>query len=77
MNIIVSALLATAGAYAAPFQKRGIDQVVSQCNHNFAYVSSLRPVIHRTPTAETKPLRLQVHLRRWPIRLEHRPREQV
>jgi hypothetical protein len=38
MNIIVTALLATAGAYAVPFRKRGMDQVVSQCNHNFACV---------------------------------------
>jgi len=38
---LVPTLLALAGTYAAPFQRRGMDQVISQCNHNFAYVSSL------------------------------------
>jgi hypothetical protein len=39
VNIVPALLvLAAAGAYAVPFQKRGLDQVVSQCKHNFAYV---------------------------------------
>ena len=41
MNIILPALLATAGAYAVPYQRRGMDQVISQCKHNFACVSPL------------------------------------
>ena len=43
LTVVVPALLSAAGTYAAPFQKRGLNQVISQCNHNFAYVSSLFP----------------------------------
>ena len=53
MNIILPALLATAGAYAVPYQRRGMDQVISQCKHNFACVSPLFAVFgirHRART---------------------------
>ena len=57
--LVVAALLAAAGTYAAPFRTRGLDEVVTQCNHNFAYASSLSPVGHfhwcRVPTMETNP----------------------
>ena len=55
LTVVGPALLAAAGAYAAPFQKRGMDQVVSQCKHDFAYVSSLSPVTDRAPTTKTNP----------------------
>jgi len=46
ISLVVSALLAAAGTYAAPYQRRGMDKVISQCNHNFAYVLSLFTVRH-------------------------------
>ena len=57
ITIVVPALLAAAGTYAAPFQTRGMDNIIHQCNHNFAYASSLSPVGPfywcRAPTTET------------------------
>ena len=59
IGFVVPALLAVAGTSATPFQKRGLDQVISQCKHNFAYASSLFPISHsywyRAPTTETNP----------------------
>lgn len=59
IRFVVPALLAVAGTYAAPFQKRGPTQVISKCKHNFAYASSLFPINdfhwYRAPTTETNP----------------------
>src|SRR5258706_2694229 len=55
ITTVVPPLLAAAGTSAAPFQRRGLDQVVSQCNHNFACVSSVSPLTCRAPTTETNP----------------------
>ena len=45
ITFVVPALLAAA-AYAAPLQQRGLDKVITQCKHNFAYPSFLSPVNH-------------------------------
>ena len=60
ITFVVSALLAAAGSYAAPFQQRGLDKVIEQCKHNFAYVSFLFPTNHvrwyHAPTTKTNPV---------------------
>ena len=59
IGYVVPALLAVAGSYATPFQNRGVDEIISQCKHNFAYAFSLFPISHfhwyRAPTTDTNP----------------------
>ncbi|KAG8766285.1 Carbohydrate esterase 4 protein, partial [Serendipita sp. 397] len=37
LSVLATALVATSPIKAAPFEKRGLAQVISQCQHDFAY----------------------------------------
>ncbi|KAG8810643.1 hypothetical protein FRC19_004401 [Serendipita sp. 401] len=37
LSVLATALVATSPVKAAPFEKRGLAQVISQCQHDFAY----------------------------------------